>query len=388
MVNEQELLIQALRRAVTGVGTPVLAQTDMERFYKLAQVHHVTALAWEGIKDLPAVQESMPPQLQKRFSDAYLQAIFSDSQLEYTKQRLHEKLLAANIDHVFLKGSRLKYDYPIPALRTMSDMDILVHTHDYDAITAIAKELGGEEYYGDGNHHNFKFPGKVSVEFHPNLVHPGALLGTEINPGWQYAVKNEQTGAFALTPEGMYLHTLAHLAGHFVDGGVGVRFVLDVWILRNRSQAVTDRALVEKELARASLLEFAQKIEALADMWFGQGESTPLLQELGQYIMTSTVHGASRRAMLNAVSLSKGGNRASALFHKAFYPRRELETRYPWVEGKPLLLPIAWCARAWGAVTKRGHLIRKWSKGTGEVSKDEMRRQREKMARFGIHRQK
>ena len=113
--------------------------------------------------------------MKKRFSAAYFQAIFSDSQLEYTKQNLHEKLLAANVDHVFLKGARLKYDYPVPALRTMCDMDILVHTHDYDAITQVAVALGGESYYGDGNHHNFKFPGNVAVEFHPNLL-PDSLL--------------------------------------------------------------------------------------------------------------------------------------------------------------------------------------------------------------------
>lgn len=382
MERESRLLVDALRRAVTGTGTPVPDQVDMERFYKLTCAHQVTALAWEGIKDLP----NLPEELKKRFSATYFQAIFLDSQYEYTKQNLHERLQQANVDHVFLKGSRLKYDYPTPALRTMCDLDILVHTHDYDAITQVAVALGGESYYGDGNHHNFKFPGNVAVEFHPNLVHPGTIVGTQLNPGWQYAVKDD-TGAWEMTPEGMYLHTMAHLAEHFVHGGVGVRFILDIWILRNRSKPA-DRAFVEKELARSSLLEFARKIEALAEMWFGQGENTPLLEELGEYIMTSGLHGLSKRAMLNAVSLSQGGNRASALFHKVFYPRRELETRYPWVEGKPLLLPIAWCARAWGAVTKRGHLIRKWSEGTAQVSKEETQQQREKMERFGIHRRK
>ena len=295
--------------------------------------------------------------------------------------------MEANVPHMFLKGSRLKYHYPVPALRTMCDMDILVNTADYDTITRVAESVGGKSYYGDGNHHNFEFPGDVAVEFHPNLVHPGLLVGTEMNPGWQYGAKKEDTSTVVMTPEGMYLHTMAHLAGHFVEGGVGVRFVLDIWILRNRCEQ-PDRTVVEKELKAMSLLDFAQKIEALAEFWFGEGEFSPLLEELAEYILTSGSHGRSNRAMLNAVSLSKGGSRASALFHKIFYPRRELETRYPWCEGKPWLLPAAWFARAWGAVTKRRHLIRRWSEGTGQVTKEEAAQQREKMARFGIKRKK
>lgn len=383
MRQEEELLICGLRRAVTGTGAPVFTDADLDRFYKLACAHRVTALVWEGMKDLP----DLPEELKDQLSAAYFQTVFFDSQFEYTKQKLQTALREARVDHVFLKGSRLKYDYPVPALRTMSDMDILVHTRDYETITKVAAELGGEGYYGDGNHHNFTFPGKVAVEFHPNLVHPGTILGTELNPGWQYAVQDPDTAAWEMTPEGMYLHTLAHLAEHFVHGGVGVRFVLDIWILRNRSKPA-DRAFVEKELNRMHLLDFARKIEDLAELWFGDGENTPLLEELGEYILSSGVHGRSKRAMLNAVSLSQGGNRISALYHKVFYPRRELETRYPWVEGKPLLLPVAWCARAWGAVTKRGHLIRKWSKGTGAVTQEEVRQQREKMERFGIRRRK
>ena len=385
MEQESKLLIEALRRSVAEKNAPVSDNVDWGRFYILSRIHSVTALVWEGIQNNPVVQASMPDELKKRFSTEYLHTVYRDWQLEQIKDKLHKGLQSAGVDHVFLKGAKLKYDYPISALRTMSDMDILVKTRDYDTITTVAESIGGKAYYGDGNHHNFHFPGNVAVEFHPNLVHPGTILGVELNPGWQYAKKNE-SGAYELTPEGLYLHTMAHLAGHFATTGVGVRFVLDIWVLHNRSKQQPDWAIVEKELARMSLLDFAKKIEALAQMWFGEGESTGLLEEMAEYIISSGSHGRDKRAILNAVSLSKSGSRASALWGKCFYPRAELESRYPWTEGRAWLLPFAWCARAWGAVTKRGHLIRKWSKGTGEVSKEQANARREKMARFGIKR--
>ena len=387
MKQESKLLIDALRRSVTGTGTLSVTDVDWQRFYALTRMHKVTALAWEGLQSDPAVLEIIPEEVKQIFSAEYFRTVYDDAQFEHIRKKLREGLLAAGVPHIFLKGSRLRNYYPIPALRTMCDMDILVHTADYDTITEIALGLGGKSYYGDGNHHNFGFPGNVAVEFHPNLVHPGTMLGTELNPGWQYAGQDAETGAWEMTPEGMYLHTLGHLAEHFMHGGVGVRFVLDIWILRNRSTPV-NRGYVEKEFSRMSMLEFAEKIEALAEYWFGEGEHTPLLDELAEYIITSGSHGMSKRSMLNAVSLSAGGNRFSALWSKAFYPKRELETRYPWAEGKPWLLPAAWIARAWGAVTKRGHLVKNWAKGTGEVSKEEIQNQREKLERFGIKRKK
>ena len=112
---------------------------------------------------------------------------------------------------------------------------------------------------------------------------------------------------------------------------------------------------------------------------------SPLLEELGEYILTSGSHGIADRAMLNAMSLSPGESRTSTLWKKAFYPKAELEDRFPWCKGNPLLLPAAWCARAYNAITRHGNVIIKWSKGTGKISKTEVIENQEKLRRFGIH---
>ena len=222
------------------------------------------------------------------------------------------------------------------------------------------------------------------VEFHPNLLHHATPVGTQINPGWQYAKKDSATAAMELTEEGFYLNIICHLANHFVDGGVGVRFVLDVWVCRNLRKEPMDRDFVEAELERFGLLTFARNVEALAEAWFGAGEMTPLLQELGDYILTSGSHGFTERAILNSVSLSPGGSQSSALLGKMFYSRQEMEDRFPWCKGKPLLLPAAWCVRAFRAVTRRGDLILKWTRDTGSISREEAQQQRQLLHRFGI----
>ena len=383
MTQESKLLIGALRRAVVGTTEELSLSVDWQQLLRLAQMHMLLPLLYDGLHRDPKNWENVPEPAKKHLHQAFLHAVYHDTQMEAVTRQLREKLTEANVPHIFLKGSVLKQNYPEPALRTMCDIDILVYTKDFPRIHTIAESLGGKPDHSDGNHRNYILPGGVEVEFHPNLIHQDTPVGTQINPGWQYADPNHPN---QLTEEGFYLNTICHLANHFVSGGVGVRFILDVWVNRHLRKPEANREAVEKELECFGLLEFTHKIEALAEHWFGEGESTSLLEELGEYILTSGSHGHSDRAILNAVSLSAGGTRTSALMGKMFYSRAEMEDRFPWCKGKPWLLPAAWCTRAFKAVTKHGRHIVKWSKGTGKVTNQQAAEQKEKLARFGIKR--
>ena len=385
MTPEQKLLINAVKASVTGVAVSPEIMPNWSLFIKLVNGHGLLPLVCDGLQKTPDIWQKIPADAQDALTGAYMQAIFRDTQTEHVKQQLQNALVQAGICHIFLKGAVLKYDYPEPALRTMSDLDILVYAKDFARIDDVAKGLGGRAASGDGNHRNYLFPGSVAVEFHPNLLHHASAIGTGINPGWQYAKDQPDVISKELTEEGFYLNTICHLAHHFVNGGVGVRFVLDVWVSRHLRKNQPNRGVVEAELTRFGLLEFTEKIEQLAEVWFGDLPATALLDELGEYILTSGSHGTVDRAMLNSLSLSPGGSRMSALWKKAFYPKAELEDRFPWCKGKPLLLPAAWCCRVYTAVTRHGHIIAKWSKDTGKINREQVDENRDRLRRFGIH---
>ena len=383
MTKESKLLTAALGWAVSGTTEKLSLLVDWGKLLRLAQRHMLLPLLCDGLRKA-GVWAQVPQEAAKAMEKACMQAVYQDTQIEYCRQKLEARLKEEKIPHVFLKGSVLKYDYPEPFLRAMCDMDILVYAADFGKIDSIAKELGGKAAPGDGNHRNYTFLGGVAVEFHPNLIHQDTPVGTGINPGWQYT---EQTpDGIRMTEEGIYLNTLCHLANHFVSGGVGVRFVLDVWVNRHLRKHPINREKVESELSRFDLLEFAKNIEALAECWFDGGESSPLLEELGEYILTSGSHGRMDRAVLNNVALSKGGSRTSALLGKIFYSRAEMEDRFPWCKGKPWLLPLAWFVRAFRAVTMWGKLIFHWSKETSKVTKSQADAQKKMFSRFGIQR--
>lgn len=380
MTTEQKLLIDTLAIAVAGAQRQLeLDQVDWSAFLHMAQKHSLAPLVWEGLQKA-GVSEQVPSQFQDRWNTLYFKAIYRDAQMDYTRGLIEEKLVAAGVPHIFLKGAVLKYDYPVSALRTMGDMDILIHEEKYAELDQMAKELEAVPEFGDGNHKNYTFPGGVLVEFHPNFLHHATRISTLINPGWQYAVQKD--GRWELTEEGFYLFELCHLASHFTGGGIGVRFILDMWVLRHLRKNKPDMEKVEAELERFGLLEFHNNICRLAEVWFSGEETDPLMEELGEYILQSGVFGSLGQSALNEVSLA--GNRRKALLRRVFYPRAEMESRYPWCKGKPWLLPAAWFARAFTALRLHSGHIRTWSKGAGQAGAEEVAAQKEKMARFGI----
>lgn len=381
MTVEQKLMIDALCVAVTGAQRQLRTENvDWSRLQRIANHHAVEPLVCEGLQK-SSIWEQVPQAVQNAFNSAYMKAIYRDAQLEYTKGLLQEELENARIPHVFLKGIVLKNDYPVPALRTMSDMDLLIREADYEALDRVAQKLEGVQDFGDGNHKNYVFPGNVLAEFHPNFLHHASRVSTLVNPGWQYAYRVDETSQWRLTEEGFYLFHICHLADHFTGSGMGVRFILDTWVLRHLHRNKPDRAKVEEELARFDLLDFTRNIEQLAETWFSGLETTPLMEELGEYVLANGVFGNLGQSALNEVSLA--GNRRKALLKRVFYPRAEMESRYPWCKGKPILLPAAWFARAFTAVRLHSGHIRTWSKGS-QVSEEEVAAQKEKLARFGI----
>ena len=385
MTTEQKLMLSSLRSAVTGCPLDtVSAEVDWQQFAYQSGIQSVGPLVWQGLQSAPGLLSKIPAGISAAFRMSYLNAYKRDTQQEHLRGVLTEELNRLAVPHIYLKGSAIQSSYPEPALRTMSDIDLLVYAADFQKIREAASRLGAVPVSGDGNHRIYIFPGDLKVEFHPNMLHHDTAVGTRINPGWQYARKLEDTYRQELTPEGLYLNLICHLAGHFIGNGVTARFLADIWVFRHRRKPEPDWTSVEKSLDEIGLAEFARNIAALSEVWFSDSPYTPVTEELEDYVLSFVREEDSDRSVLNAMSLSPGKSRISALRKRAFYSRAEMEDRYPWCRGKAWLLPAAWCARAFRAVTTHGIHIRRWVQKTKTFSRDDVSRQAELLDRFGL----
>lgn len=373
----EEQLIALLRGAVRKEPVPFEA-ADWDRVLPAARAHHLEPLIFNG--GLEGLR-LMPGPVWDELSRSAARAVFREVQQDHAAQMIRERLMTAEIPHVLLRGAVLKGDYPIPG-RVMADLDYLVRVEDYPKIQREMEKLGGRLEHQDGGHFSFLLPSEVLVEFHPNLIYAASPVGTGINPGWQYVRPDSGPYAQELTEEGFYFNLICHLAYHFFKGGTGVRSILDLWVYRNCRKSQPDRAFVERELERTGLLEFARRAEGLAELWFGQGEESPELLAMGEYVLASGTYGTTRQAVLNALCFA--GGKGKAFCAKTFYSREEMECRFPWLKGRPWLMPAAWCLRAWRAVTRHGKHIRQWQEAAKQLSDQEIAAQKKRLRQFGL----
>ena len=96
-------------------------------------------------------------QLPERLFEAYHRAIFRDAQFDHVCQQISATLEVCEIPHLFMGGICLKTAYPVPAFRTMSDIDVLVKSQDLPSLRKCMCELGATPTPGDGNHRSFLF---------------------------------------------------------------------------------------------------------------------------------------------------------------------------------------------------------------------------------------
>lgn len=365
--------ISILRAHLTGKPLILSEPVPWDGVLELAKAHSLAAMVGYVLQN----SSEVPPDVAASLRRGFHAGIFMDAQLTHLREQLSQRLSSLGIDHAFLRGICLRDAYPVPALRSMGDIDVLVHMADYEALHEVMTSMGAALSEQDDNHRSYSFPTGATVEFHPNLLRHTSL-GSAINPGWQFV----RPGSHVLDPEGDYLNLVCHLAHHFCEGGTGVRSVMDVWVARQRPHQ-PDRAKISAALEACGLLAFVENIEALADAWFGAGEMTPVLEALGQYILTSGVYGTRERMLLSNAAFS--GSKWSSLRERVFPPRPILEDSYPWVKGKPIFLPIAWlCRMAAKATGEKGGILKRWGRDNLNLDPKAVEAQANLLRSFGL----
>jgi len=137
------------------------------------------------------------------------------------------------IKTIVLKGAMLAETvYPNIALRSMGDIDLLIHKDDLDRAEKRILELGyifnehyrSAEWYIEKLHHLAPLfnPNKiVKIEVHHNIIPPSNPFAINIDEFWQRALpaKIANTDVLILSPEDLILHLSLHIC--YLDQFVG-----------------------------------------------------------------------------------------------------------------------------------------------------------------------
>ncbi|MBR5156065.1 MAG: nucleotidyltransferase family protein [Clostridia bacterium] len=362
-------------RAVLN-GTPfekTSENIDFEGLYSFASAHHMAGvIAWCDEAILGA-----PEEIRQKFNYEKNRSIAREALQEVVISAFLESMEKEGLRAMPLKGFCIKNLYPHPALRSMTDTDILIDKGDMEKIIPIMEGLGLKYDHDTINEAIFQND-RMVVELHKELI-PSNMRGRLCDyyrDHWRLArPKPDKKYICEMTPEDFYIFAICHIAKHYVGGGIGIKHIMDVYIL-NRSEY--DWTYINSEFEKLGLVEFSEIVRELSCAWFGKGpwpNLSPATLELSAAILDSGAFGRGKERAVSGIYLGKRKTDkkhsvTGALLRRIFPPIAHMKLLYPQVKKHGFLYPFFLVVRIFDICFNRKNELKNLKNSTSIGEKD------------------
>ena len=269
--------------------------------------------------------------------------ILQDYSIETLRNRFEEK----GVDHIFIKGSVTKSRYPDQYLRSMGDIDLLYKPEQHKILCDQMEVLGYNTRHVGRVHDIYINDSNIAVEAHRQLVSSSSTYYKFCENIWDRVEKRQDYQyEYMMQLEDEFLFNFIHLASHFKKGGIGIRFIVDIWIYK---QLDMNWEYIKDRLECLNLTRLYTAIDMLSEKWFGKKENHyGFINDIENYILSGGVFGNSENRK-NAVV--KNGK--VKYFFKICFPNYdEMKSMFPSLKHKAML-PAAWLYRVFQSIIKR-----------------------------------
>lgn len=378
---------QLLRAAITGKAYALPEEFSLSEIRKLARKHQCETLCYYGALYCGVSKDD--PVMQSLYKHMLLHYAVNENQ-QYEIGQIFSAFEAQHIDYLPLKGAVLKSYYPKTDMRTMSDIDVLIHVEQMPVIEQILTALG-YEFHQESAHEIIYKKTQINLELHKSLIpsyHED--MYKFFGNGWDMAQKETADSCrYVMTPEHTYLYLFSHFSKHFQDGGIGIRHMTDLWIWRQNHPDM-DNAVIDKGLETLELTEFHQNIMQTLQTWFADAAPTELTDFITKFIISSGSFGQreNRRlstASVNAPNAKNARQIKGQSVRTLIFPKKQLLINdYPILKKHGWLLPAVWILRAFKAVFIKGSVPMQ-RRRLKEISPASIKDYQQKLAYVGLH---
>lgn len=350
--------------------TGKITEAAAESLYKLSSAFdcsHIVGLSLER-NDLLSDGE-----IKRKFESKIRLALFRYETQNAELNAIKEVFEKNAIDFIPLKGAVIRGYYPEPWLRQSCDIDILVRENDVSrAINALEKDIGYKTK--SKNYHDYSLFSEsgVHLELHFNIMENTDKLDEVLKNAWDHARKKDgKSYEYEFKNQFLLFHLYAHTAYHFLNGGCGIKPIIDDIILKNK--LVHDKNKFDELLAAGGLKEFAEKIGLLGAVWFKGEEHNELTRAMEKYLLNGGVYGSGKNKTV--VLRTEKKSKTRSIVSRLWLPYKNLVTEYPSLKGKRILQPfyefLRWCRLLKKDVRKKAFAeIRNNSQTTEETVKE------------------
>lgn len=347
---------------------PVPININWNYILELSQIHFVSGAVYTVIQKLET-KDKPEADILNKFKSDFFNTILRFEEQEKVYREVTKELNEFKIPHIFFKGAVIREYYPIKEMRTLGDMDFLLHESDQERTKHVLERIG---YENTANIGHWKYSkGKVILEAHDKLmysqINESADYSSYFEGAWENSKNNNDEFTYEMKLEYHLIFILTHIAKHFYNYGAGVRMILDVAVILNKFGQNLDYEYVWGELAKLKLDLFTKNIFGLCVNWFqvtipDRYVNYQVHETIEAYIIEGGTFGFNNRNFAIHIirkELEKTEHIKSAQF-KAFWKKIFLDYKtiinlYPILEKLPFLLPFAWIARGYTCIRERPH---------------------------------
>ena len=335
-MKAEGVLIELIANVICDKPTSFVELSDktLKEVYTFAKHHDLShfigaALVKKGIK----VSKTA---FQYYQNDMFV-TVVRMQKISYEYDRVCEALEKAIIQFIPLKGAVIKNYYPEFWMRTSCDIDILVHEEELEkAIETINSNRRFK--IGEKNYHDISLmtADKIHIELHFSILEANINLDSVLKDVWEYAEPQENLSyLMQLTPEFLLFHIYAHTAYHFLNGGCGIKTIIDIFLLEKYLKYNSE--MLDKLLEKAKIKQFRQEIKALSDIWFANSKHRGLTLYMEKYIFSGGAYGNQNNSIAVKCTENSSGN---YIFDRIFIPYCKLQIKYPILRKHKFLMPV------------------------------------------------
>lgn len=350
MTKEQKAFLQILADHINGRSTVIEDDLDWVIIHEYARRHQVSGMVYSQCGS------SIPTKVAEVFRRELMATFYYGANRDIELRTIESELNGENIPFFIVKGPVVAKLYPTPHLRSMGDIDIVIHTEDRNKCNGLLIASG---YSCLSNQSDREWQYKkhnLEIELHDHLVYEEAVNEKNqlafFNDCWRFVIDGQLDWNFHL------LFLIFHLRKHLMNSGVGFRHFMDLAVVAQHIDI--DWNFVEINLTETGMLDFARKCYGFVFKWFGvtapltENIDKSFYEEATQRVFEDGVFGFNNpdnadNIVINEVRKNKIPQmKMVQLALKQVFPfAKELENiePYTYLKKNNALLPIAWIHR-------------------------------------------
>ena len=321
-----EYTLGLLRLMLKGDSFVLPENVDFEELFQFSHSHGIENIVYAGLQK---VGVSIPEKAQLDFDEESDLTIMMEAMQACVLEEISEAFNEAGIDYIPLKGSVIKYLYPMPDFRRSGDIDILVRAEDEQRAAAELEKLEFTQT-GESNeiHTGYTKPPNIELELHNAIARYDDRFYNFCKNPWKYAVPKEANShEYRFSNEFFYTHLIAHLCKHLYGGGAGLRLFADIYIIQSKVELNTK--LLSSYLKKAKLTEINEMITVLINKWFfDEAPTDAAIATLEEFVLNGGSFGTREQARLMREHTPISG-RMNRYMRKLFPSKKILMQRYP-----------------------------------------------------------